>query len=211
VSDSFTVRIETEEGAMTVLVTMHGPVSDWDSFKGALDWYAGEDRAAGLHWSRSYRQEGDQNHVLLVEEWDDHDAYHKASDEIGEEFGTRAKADFSGWTTDVWTQSDAPTVESDGVRSTLVWMTVSPPDWEAFKGAVAWIAGMERPKGLHSTQTFRREGNPSLVLDLEEWDNHDAFHETSEKVGDEFNKRAKTEGLDWETFIWEPSGAKVIA
>jgi hypothetical protein len=40
------------------------------------------------------------------------------------------------------------------------------------------------------------------VCVLQEWDSHDAFHESSEEVGDEFNRRAGTEGLEWETHIW---------
>jgi len=195
---------------MTVLVTMRGNVSDWGSMKGAIDWYAGLPRPKGLHWSRTYRREGDENYVLLLEEWDDHDAFHASSDAIGDEFVERSKVDFSDWVTEVWTPSDAPTTKSDGTRSTVVWMTVSPPDWAAFKDTVGWVLDRERPKGVHSTHVYRREGDPSQVLDLEEWDSHDIWMEFADKVGEEFNQRAKTEGLDWETFIWVPSDAKVI-
>lgn len=195
---------------MTVLVTMRGNVKDWDSFKGAIDWYAGLDKPAGLHWSRAYRREGDENYVLMIEEWDDHESFHKSSDALGDEFVERSKADFSDWVTQVWTPSDAPTVKSDGVRSTLVWMTVSPPDWTAFRDTVAWTTDRERPNGLHSTQVYRLEVDPVQVLDLEEWDSHDIWMGFADQVGEEFNERAKTEGLDWETFIWLPSDAKVI-
>jgi quinol monooxygenase YgiN len=195
---------------MTVLVTLRGNVSDWNAMKGALDWYASQPRPAGLHWSRSYRREGDDNYVLLIEAWDDHDSFHKASDETGPQFTERAKQDWDGWVTEVWSYSDAPVVESDGVRSVVVWMTVRPPDWEAFKETVAWAIDRPRPKGLHSSQIYRREGDPDLVLDLEEWDSHDIWMQFADELGDEFNKRAKTEGLDWETFIWHPSDAKVI-
>ena len=146
---------------MTVLVTMRGNVSDWGSFKGALDWYAGLGKPAGLHWSRTYRREGEENYVLMLEEWDDHDSYHKSTDELGPEFSERSKADWDGWITEVWTHSDAPTVPSDGTRSVLVWMTVSPPDWKAFKDTIAWVMDRPRPKGLHSSQAYRREGATS--------------------------------------------------
>jgi len=195
---------------MTVLVTMRGRVSDWGAFKGAIDWYAGLAKPAGLHWSRSYRREGDEDYVVTIEEWDDHDSYHKSTDELGEEFTTRAKQDWEGWETEVWTPSDAPPAHSDGTRSVVVWMTVSPPDWNAFKETVGWMHSLPRPKGLHSAHTYRREGNPDLVLELEEWDSHDIWMQSADEVGEEFNKRAKTEGLDWETFIWHPSDAKAI-
>jgi len=195
---------------MTALVTMRGNVSDWDAFKGALDWYASMERPAGLHWSRTYRREGDEGYVLLIEEWDDHDSFHKSSDALGDEFVERSKADFSGWVTEVWTPSDAKTLPSDGVRSTVVWMTVAPPDWNAFKATIEWVLNRPRPEGAHSMQTYRLEGDPSKVLDLEEWDSHDVWMKFADKVGEEFNEKAKTEGLEWETFIWLPSDAKVI-
>ena len=195
---------------MTVLVTMRGTITDWNAFRGAIGWYAEQPKPAGLQWSRSYRREGEENYVLMIEEWDDHDSFHKSSDELGDQFVERSKADFSGWVTEVWTPSDAPAVESDGTRSTLVWMTVQPPDWDAFRSTVAWAIDRERPKGLHSTRTYRREGDPSQVLDLEEWDSHDIWMQFADQVGEEFNERAKTEGLDWETHIWLPSDAKVI-
>ena len=195
---------------MTVLVTMRGNISDWGAMKEALGWYAGLPKPAGLHWSRTYRREGDDRYTLFIEEWDDHDSYHKSTDQLGEEFTARAKQDWDGWETEVWTPSDAPGVKSDGTRSVIVWMTVSPPDWKAFSDTVAWAIDRPRPKGLHSTQVYRREGNPGLVLDIEEWDSHDIWMEFADGVGEEFNRRAKTEGLDWETFIWHPSDAKVI-
>ena len=198
---------------MSVLVTLRGNVSDWNAMKEALAWYAGKPRPAGLHWSRTYRREGDDKYLLLIEEWDDHDSFHKSSDEMGDEFTERAKQDWEGWVTEVWTPTDAPHIESDGTRSVVVWMTVRPTDWDAFRETVAWAVDemkKDKPKGLHSTHVYRREGDPGLVLDLEEWDSHDIWMQFADRVGEEFNKRAKTEGLDWETFIWHPSDAPVI-
>jgi quinol monooxygenase YgiN len=198
---------------MTVLVTLRGNVSDWNAMKGALEWYAGLPRPAGLHWSRAYRREGDEKYVLMIEEWDDHDSFHKSTDALGDEFTERAKQDWEGWVTEVWVPSDAPHIPSDGTRSVVVWMTVTPRDWNAFKDTVGWAAGemkKDRPKGLHSTHVYRNETDPNLVLDLEEWDSHDIWMQFADRVGEEFNKRANTEGLDWETFIWHPSDATVI-
>lgn len=42
---------------------------------------------------------------------------------------------------------------------------------------------------------------------LEEWETHDAWHEFADKVGEEFNDRAGTAGLDWQDAIWVLSDA----
>ena len=88
---------------MTVLVTLRGNVSDWNAMKAAIDWYASQPRPAGLHWSRTYRREGDDAYTLLIEEWDDHDSFHKSSDEVGDEFNKRAGTEGLDWVTNVWT------------------------------------------------------------------------------------------------------------
>ena len=95
---------------MSVLIAMRVKVPDWQSMKSALDWYAGLPKPAGLHWSKTYHQEGDSNHILLLEEWDDHDSFHKSSDEVGDEFVKRANAEGLDWETFVWTQTDAKTI-----------------------------------------------------------------------------------------------------
>lgn len=92
---------------MSVLVSMRVKVADWNPFREATDWMVGLGKPAGMHWSKVYRQEGDPNHVLVLQEWDDHDSFHKASDEVGEEFNRRAKTEGLEWVTFVWTESDA--------------------------------------------------------------------------------------------------------
>jgi quinol monooxygenase YgiN len=96
---------------MSVVVAMRVKVPDWDAFKGAIEWYTSKGKPAGLHWSKTYHQEGDPNHILLLEEWDDHDSFHKSSDEVGDEFVKRAKAEGLEWETFVWKQTDAPTFD----------------------------------------------------------------------------------------------------
>jgi quinol monooxygenase YgiN len=86
--------------------------------------------------------------------------------------------------------------------SVLVQMVVRPPDWDTFAAAMEWMDGLGMPKGLHSSRVYREESDPGTVCVLQEWDSHDAFHTSSEEVGDEFNRRAGTEGLEWETRIW---------
>lgn len=86
--------------------------------------------------------------------------------------------------------------------SVLVQMTVRPPSIEQFGDAVAWMDSLGMPKGLHSSRVYRDENDPGLINVLQEWDSHDAFHASSDEMGDEFNRRAGTEGLEWETHIW---------
>lgn len=90
----------------------------------------------------------------------------------------------------------------------LVTMRVGPVEWERFRSAVEWMNGLTSP-GLRSAKIYRTEGDPKTVLVVQEWDSHDSFHALSEKYGDEFNSRAGTEGLDWETGVWTLSDAPV--
>jgi heme-degrading monooxygenase HmoA len=61
--------------------------------------------------------------------------------------------------------------------------------------------------GLISGKIFRAEGDQNTVLVLEEWESHDAWHDYANKVGEEFQSRAGTEGLDWQDTIWVLSDA----
>lgn len=84
----------------------------------------------------------------------------------------------------------------------LVTMQVGPVDWEKFRAAVEW--GATQPAtGRTSARLYRSHGDPSRVFVVEEWDSHDAMHRYQDAVGDEFNRRAGTEGLEWQTGVWE--------
>jgi quinol monooxygenase YgiN len=87
------------------------------------------------------------------------------------------------------------------IMAVLVTMQVGPVDWGKFGDAIAWAETLESP-GMRWRKVHRSESDPKNVLILEEWDSHDAFHALSEKYGDEFNKRAGTEGLDWVSGVW---------
>ena len=93
---------------MSVLLTMQvGPV-DWDKFKAAAEWGYGHN-PSGLISSKVYRAEDDPSTVLVVEEWDSHDAWHRFADEVGEEFNSRAGTEGANWQDTIWVQSDATT------------------------------------------------------------------------------------------------------
>lgn len=91
----------------------------------------------------------------------------------------------------------------------LVTMRVGPVDWDRFRSAIEW-ANSKPQAGLRSAKVYRGEGDPKTVFVVQTWDSHDAFHTSSDQLGDEFNNRAGTEGLDWETGIWVTSDAPVV-
>jgi len=83
----------------------------------------------------------------------------------------------------------------------LVTMEVGPVDWSKFQAAMDWM-NSQPENGLRSNRIYRSEDDPGTVLVVQEWDSHDAFHEASDRFGDEFNRRAGTDGLDWRTGVW---------
>lgn len=86
--------------------------------------------------------------------------------------------------------------------SVLVQMRVRVDDVDRFKAAYAeWLPRMGEMGGK-SIGIYYAESDPNEVSLLEEWESHDHMHGASEKYGDDFNKSAGTEGLDWETRIW---------
>ena len=94
--------------------------------------------------------------------------------------------------------------------SVLVTMQVGPVDWDKFRSASEWLETQGAP-GLHSRRVYRSESDPSTVFVTAEWESHDRFHDFSDRVGDEFNKRAGTEGANWETGAWTLSDAPAWA
>ena len=90
--------------------------------------------------------------------------------------------------------------------SVLLTMQVGPVDWEKFRAATEWGYN-QKPSGLISGKIYRAEGDQSKVLVVEEWESHDAWHDYANKVGEEFQSRAGTAGLDWDDTIWVLSDA----
>ena len=85
--------------------------------------------------------------------------------------------------------------------SVLITMQTGPVDWNKFKAAIEW-ARAKQASGHISTRVYRAEGDPSTVLILDEWESHEAFHKYADEVGEEFNKRAGTEGVEWQDSSW---------
>jgi hypothetical protein len=71
----------------------------------------------------------------------------------------------------------------------------------------AFIAHRERfeADGARNQSLYAVETAPGAfeVSMFAEWASHDAMHESSERRGPAFQADAGTEGLEWETRLWE--------
>lgn len=86
--------------------------------------------------------------------------------------------------------------------SVLVQFQVRVPDVDKFKAAYEELKPLAQQDGARNQALYQDENDPNMVSLLAEWDSHDQMHESSEKRGQEFQAKAGTEGLDWETRIW---------
>ncbi|HET7320448.1 MAG TPA: hypothetical protein VFI84_02580 [Candidatus Saccharimonadales bacterium] len=85
----------------------------------------------------------------------------------------------------------------------LVQMSVSVEDPDRFMAAVEKNRAMMEAGGAKMLLACRSESDPNRMMMSAVWDSHDQMHESSEKGGDMFNADAGTEGLEWETQVWE--------
>lgn len=86
---------------MSVLITMEvGPV-EWETFKAAMDWAAGRSPKGHIS-TKVFRSEEDPSRVLILDEWESHDAFHADSDAVGEEFNRRAGTENAEWRDASW-------------------------------------------------------------------------------------------------------------
>jgi quinol monooxygenase YgiN len=84
----------------------------------------------------------------------------------------------------------------------FVTMQVGPVDWAKFKGAVDYYKGVAAP-GLISSEVYRAQSDPAIVMVVERWESHDAMNKFQDRVGEDFNARAGTTGMEWQTGVWE--------
>jgi hypothetical protein len=91
--------------------------------------------------------------------------------------------------------------------SVMVQFIVKVPDVGRFVAASEKYAPMMEEMGSRNGGVYEDENDPGTMSTISEWDGHDQMHEASEKYGDQFNKEAGTEGLDWTTHIWHKRGA----
>jgi quinol monooxygenase YgiN len=84
----------------------------------------------------------------------------------------------------------------------LVQFRVHVPDVERFKAAAAKFTPVIEELGGRNHRAYVAESDPSEVTTLSEWESHDAMMAATDRFGDDFNREAGTEGLEWETRIW---------
>lgn len=88
----------------------------------------------------------------------------------------------------------------------IVQMVVRAPDVDRFVATSQKYTPMMEEAGSRNGGVYEDENDPGLVSTISEWDSHDQMHTVSEKIGDQFNQEAGTEGLEWTTHIWHKKG-----
>ena len=84
----------------------------------------------------------------------------------------------------------------------LVQFRVRVPDVARFKAAAETFAPVIEELGGKNHRAYVAESDPSEVSTLSEWESHDAMMAATDRFGEDFNREAGTEGLEWETRIW---------
>ncbi len=84
----------------------------------------------------------------------------------------------------------------------LVQFRVRPPDVDRFRAASEKYAPTIERLGGRNHHAYVAESDPGEVCTLSEWDSHDAMMAATDQFGDDFNRDAGTEGIEWETRIW---------
>jgi len=87
---------------MSVLVTIEVYPINWERFREALKWIYNIPEAAWIS-SKVYRAEDDPTRILIIDEWESHQALHEFSSKWGTEFSQRAGlGQNTVWNQHVW-------------------------------------------------------------------------------------------------------------
>ncbi len=84
----------------------------------------------------------------------------------------------------------------------LVQFRVRVPDVARFKATSDKYTPMFEELGARNQRAYVSESDTSEVTTFGEWESHDAMMAATDRLGDDFNREAGTEGLEWETRIW---------
>ena len=84
----------------------------------------------------------------------------------------------------------------------LVQFRVNVPDVERFKRTAEKFTPVMEELGGRNHRAYVSGSDPTEVTTLSEWESHDAMMAATDTFGDDFNREAGTEGLEWETRIW---------
>jgi quinol monooxygenase YgiN len=93
--------------------------------------------------------------------------------------------------------------------SVLVTMRVKVSDFKGVKAAMAKYAGPMKQAGCHWAKVYRAEKDQNDVLFLMEWESHEAFNNSGEEGGDDFNALVQP-ASDWDDVVWHLSDAAEI-
>jgi hypothetical protein len=91
--------------------------------------------------------------------------------------------------------------------SVMVQFIVKVQDVDRFVAASEKYAPMMEEMGSRGGSVYEDENERGVMSTMSEWDSHDQMHAASEKLGDDFNREAGTEGADWTTHIWTKKGS----
>jgi len=86
--------------------------------------------------------------------------------------------------------------------SVLVQFRVRVTDVDRFRATSEKYAALIEELGGRNHRAYVSESDPNEVCTMAEWDSHDAMMAATDRFGDDFNRDAGTEGLEWETRIW---------
>jgi hypothetical protein len=89
-----------------------------------------------------------------------------------------------------------------GFAVVLVQFRVKVSDVERFREATVKHTPTIAELGGRNHRAYVSESDPTEVCTLSEWDSHDAMMAATDRFGEDFNRDAGTEGLEWETRIW---------
>ena len=189
---------------MAVLVQFRVTVPDTGLFKKAVE-NMGADmqkEPGSVSYPGAYTAESEPNEVTELELWESHDHMHAASEKYGEQFNAEAGTEGLDWKTWIWHRIAGDDLEPVSDPRVLVQFRVTVPDVEKFRAAWEEVAPLAREDGARNQALYRVEGDSNEVAFFSEWSSHDEMHASSEKRGEEFQSKAGTAGLDWETRIW---------
>ena len=87
---------------MSVFMQYSVTPPDAERFVAAVQAFRDRTVALGARSQRLYRLESDPSRFSLLEEYESHDAAHRASDELGAAFNRDAGTEGAEWDTQVW-------------------------------------------------------------------------------------------------------------
>ena len=127
---------------------------------------------------------------------------HAASEKYGDDFNKEAGTEGLEWETRIWRQIAGEDLRPVDEPNVLVQFRVKVPDVDRFKAAWEDLGPLAEQDGARNNALYQAESDPGELAMFGEWDSHDQMMESSEKRGEDFQAKAGTEGLDWETRIW---------